>query len=159
MPSPQAPGDIRLRKDLAAPLPAAVLPDGYVLHSFKPEQAPALHALLAEVFDDQEPDCGVWWNRLSADDEYDPALVFMAWDGEGKLAAAAQCWTSGFVKDLATAGHARGRGLGEALMLAAFAAFKARGLDHVDLKTSTIKNAAAVRLYRRLGMVEVDWAG
>ncbi|TIU97944.1 MAG: GNAT family N-acetyltransferase, partial [Mesorhizobium sp.] len=30
---------------------------------------------------------------------------------------------------------------------------------HVDLKTSTVENAAAVRLYERLGMFEVDWEG
>ena len=39
----------------------------------------------------------------------------------------------------------------------AFATFRARGADYVDLKTNTEENAAAVRLYDRLGMFEVDW--
>ena len=40
-----------------------------------------------------------------------------------------------------------------------FATFKGRGVPHVDLKTNLVINAAAARLYQRLGMVEVDWAG
>lgn len=159
MPNPQQPGDIRLRKNLNYPFAPFIWPDGYSLQPFAATDAPALHALLVEVFDDQDPDFDRWWGGLAGDDEYDPALIFLAVGEDGKLAAAAQCWTSGFVKDLATSNGARGKGLGEALMLTLFAAFKARGIGHVDLKTSTIHNAAAVRLYRRLGMVDVDWAG
>lgn len=159
MPSPQKPGDIRLRKYLDEDLIEPRLPEGFVLRAFTAGDADALYALLVETFDDQEPDFERWWAWLSGDAEYDPALVFMAWDADGNLAAAAQCWTSGFVKDLATAPRARGNGIGEALMLTAFAAFKVRGLGRVDLKTSTIENAAAVRLYTRLGMTEVDWEG
>lgn len=156
MPNPQEPGDVRLRKHLVGPVQPSAFPAGFRLKPFVAEDAPALHALLDEAFDDQE-DFEPWWNALRADDEFDPALVFLAVDDRGRLAAAAQCWTSGFVKDLATAQAARGQGLGEALMLTVFSAFKARGAAHVDLKTSMIKNAAAVRLYKRLGMVEVDW--
>lgn len=159
MPNPQQPGDIRLRKNLDVELPEPRLPDGFALRAFAPGDAMALHALLVDVFDDQEPDVARWWAWLSSDAEYDPALVFMAWDANGNLVGAAQCWTSGFVKDLATAKAARGKGLGEALMRTAFATFKQRGFSQVDLKTSTIQNAAAVRLYKRLGMVVVDWDG
>lgn len=41
----------------------------------------------------------------------------------------------------------------------AFAVFRERGAPHVDLKTNTVKNAAAVRLYQRLGMSSVAWEG
>lgn len=159
MPGPQQLGDIRLRKYLDVELTKPRLPEGFVLRTFAPSDARALHALLVDVFDDQEPDFGHWWQWLSGDPEYDPALVFMAWDACGNLAGAAQCWTSGFVKDLATAKVARGKGIGEALMQTVFATFRQRGLNHVDLKTSTIHNATAVRLYGRLGMLVVDWNG
>ncbi|MBZ9962379.1 GNAT family N-acetyltransferase [Mesorhizobium sp. BR1-1-2] len=69
------------------------------------------------------------------------------------------CWTSAFVRDLAVHPQARGRGIGEALMWHAFAVFRERGAPHVDLKTNTVKNAAAVRLYQRLGMSSVAWEG
>ena len=41
----------------------------------------------------------------------------------------------------------------EALLRTAFATFRQRGLDHVDL-TVLADNAAASRLYHRLGLVE-----
>ncbi|TIL70217.1 MAG: GNAT family N-acetyltransferase, partial [Mesorhizobium sp.] len=72
---------------------------------------------------------------------------------------AALCWTRAFVKDLAVHPEARGRGIAEALMWHVFTTFHARGAAHVDLKTNTVEKAAAVRLYERLGMFEVDWAG
>ena len=40
-----------------------------------------------------------------------------------------------------------------------FTAFRDRGAAHVDLKTHKVENAAAVRLYERLGMMQVAWEG
>jgi ribosomal protein S18 acetylase RimI-like enzyme len=80
-------------------------------------------------------------------------------DSKGRLAGAALCWATAFVKDLAVHPEARGRGVAEALMWHAFAVFRARGAAHVDLKTNTVENAAAVRLYERLGMTPVAWEG
>lgn len=117
------------------------------------------HRLIAEAFDDIPRDFAAWWAWLSNDDDYDPALVFVAYDVSGEALGVAQCWASGYLKDLVVAPAARGQGLGEALVLHVFATFQARGATHVDLKTNLVDNAAAARLYRRLGMIEVDWAG
>nr|WP_292399198.1 GNAT family N-acetyltransferase [Mesorhizobium sp.] len=86
-------------------------------------------------------------------------MCFLVIDSKGRLAGAALCWTRAFVKDLAVHPEARSRGIAEALMWHVFTTFHARGAAHVDLKTNTVENAAAVRLYERLGMFEVDWAG
>lgn len=160
MPSPQPPADndVRLRKFLANPLPEPVWPSGFVVRAFEYGDARALHALFAMAFEDQAP-FDDWWPRLSGDAEFDPQLCLLAFDAREQLAGAAQCWTSGYVKDLAVHPDARGKGLGEALMLAVFRAFRDRGAAHVDLKTNRVGNAAAYRLYRRLEMVEVDWGG
>lgn len=159
-PGPPAANDVRLRKSLHDTLEQPRWPQGYTLRSFEPADAASLHALLVETFDDgSDGPFDTWWPRVRDDAEFEPALCFLAFDALGKLAGAALCWNSAFVKDLAVAGAARGKGLGEALMLHAFLAFRALGADHVDLKTNTVGNAAAVRLYRRLGMVEVDWGG
>jgi ribosomal protein S18 acetylase RimI-like enzyme len=55
------------------------------------------------------------------------------------------------------AGHqpgrdARGRGLGEALMLHAFARLRARGLVRVGLSVSSRTTPSAWRVYERVGM-------
>lgn len=155
----QGPDDIRLRRVLDDGLQPPCLADGFSLRTLQHGDETAIHELLRDVFSDEEPSFEAWWARLSSDAEFDPALCFLAFDPAGRLVAVAQCWTSAFVKDLAVAPSARRQGLAEALMWHVFAAFKERGERHVDLKTSTVENADAVRLYRRLGMVEVDWAG
>lgn len=152
--------DIRLRRDLSLPFASPVWPAGYSLRSFTPDDARDLHALLIEVFDDgSDGPFEAWWARLQADSEYEADLCSLVHDAAGRLVAAALCWNSNFVKDLAVRPQARRLGLGEALMLHAFAVFRARGAPHIDLKTNTVLNADAVRLYRRLGMREVAWEG
>lgn len=159
-PRPPAPNDIRLRKILDETLVAPHWPDGFVMRTFEAGDASPLHALLTEVFDDgADGPFDEWWTRISGDAEFDPALCFLVIDAKGRLAGAALCWTSAFAKDLVVHAEARGRGIGEALMRHAFAVFKARGAAHLDLKTNTVDSATAVRLYERLGMSRVDWAG
>ncbi|MES0101887.1 GNAT family N-acetyltransferase [Mesorhizobium sp. M0019] len=159
-PRPPAPNDIRLRKIFDDTLLAPRWPEGFFMRGFEAADALALHTLLTAVFDDgADGPFDEWWPRISGDAEFDPALCFLVIDGKGRLAGAALCWTRAFVKDLAVHPEARGKGIAEALMRHAFAVFHARGAAHVDLKTNTVENAAAVRLYQRLGMIEVDWAG
>ncbi|MBZ9757381.1 GNAT family N-acetyltransferase [Mesorhizobium sp. ESP6-5] len=159
-PRPPAPNDIRLRKILDETLVPPHWPDGFVMRSFERGDALALHALLGEVFDDgTDGPFDEWWPRISEDPAFDPALCFLVIDAKGRLAAAALCWSSAFVKDLAVHPEARGKGVGEALMWHAFAIFRDRGAAHVDLKTNTLENPAAVRLYERLGMRPVAWEG
>jgi ribosomal protein S18 acetylase RimI-like enzyme len=155
----QGEGDIRLRRDLAEPIPAPVWPAGYHMRTLQAGDAPDLHALLVEVLDDAtDPDFAAWWAKRAQDEEFDPDLCFLVFDGEGRLAAAACAWTSAFVKELTVRASARRLGLGEALVLEVFATFARRGAAHVDLKTNLVQNADAVRLYTKLGMVEVEWA-
>ncbi|RWM04705.1 MAG: GNAT family N-acetyltransferase [Mesorhizobium sp.] len=157
---PPAPNDIRLRRILDETLTAPHWPEGFVMRSFERRDAQALHALLEEVFDDgADGPFEDWWPRILGDDEFDPDLWFLVIDGKGLLVGAALCWSSGFVKDLAVHPDSRGRGIGEALMRHVFLTFRGIGTAHVDLKTNTVGNAAALRLYERLGMIPVAWEG
>ena len=147
-----------LRKNLGDPLVAPVMPAGMTLATLDKVQPIALHALLVSAYADgggRVADLDTWWTKLVNDSEFDPALVFVAIDQSGNPAALCQCWSSGFIKDLVTAGAHRGQGLGEALLHTAFAAFKARGITQVDLKVET-QNTDAQRLYARVGMVETQ---
>lgn len=149
---------IHLRKTLDTPTQPLAWPDGLRPAAFEPARAEAVHALLAAAYargGGRAAPFADWWEALRTDAEYDPALVLLAVDGDGVLAGVAQCWTSGFVKDLAVAGGWRRQGLGAALLRAAFAAFQARGAAFVDLKVEADNPWGAERLYRREGMVEV----
>lgn len=136
------------------------LPTGIVIRRFIPAlHAPAARALLnhsyatgaghVEIFDE-------WWPALEADKEYDPELCFVAENVEdGALAAFAQCWTSGFVKDFAVATAFRRRGLGRAMMEEISSRFAARGCVRLDLRVVPV-NVAAIRFYRLLGFYPVS---
>jgi ribosomal protein S18 acetylase RimI-like enzyme len=157
---PQGANNVRLRRVLEGEAQAPVWPEGFSLRTFEPADAPDVHALLTRVFDDgADGPFDEWWPRVSGDAEFDPKLFFLVDDEHGRLAAVAWAWTSAFVRDLAVDPGARRLGLAEALMWHLFAVFQARGAAHVDLKTDLVVNADAARLYRRLGMVEVDWEG
>jgi len=157
---PRGPNDVRLRRMLGGALQTPVWPDGFSLRTFEPADASDAHALLTRVFDDgADGSFEEWWARVSGDAEFDPELFFVVHDASGQLAAIALCWTSAFLKDLAVDPGARRLGVGEALMSHVFSVFQARGAARLDLKTDLVENADAVRLYRRLDMIEVDWEG
>jgi ribosomal protein S18 acetylase RimI-like enzyme len=157
--APRGENHVRLRRTLDAALEAPVWPGCYVIRTLVAGDEGYLHALLIEVGWEIGPDPDDWWAERSGDAEFDPGLCFLAFDPAGRMVGAACCWTSGYLKDLAVHPAARRLGLGEALVREVLLAFRARGVDHVDLKTNRIDSAAAMRLYRRLGFVEVDWEG
>ncbi len=150
---------IRLRRSLAGDLPAPAWADGFTMRTFQPADARAVHKLLTETLQKEEKNFDLWWAQHFSDAEYDPALWFVVDDAEGRLVAVALCWTGDYLKYLAVHPSARRNGLAEALLLHVFAVFKARGASRLDLKTKVVENANAIRLYRRHGMVEVDWNG
>lgn len=130
-------------------------PAGVTLAGFSAESACAVHHLMAIAYAQGGGMIGTfdaWWDALIADTEFDPALCFIAKNAEAAIVGVAQCWTSAFVKDLAVHPAWRRRGIGEALMLQIFAAFKARGAKSVALKVLIDNPSGALRLYRRLGM-------
>ncbi len=149
---------LRMRKDLVPPLSAPSWPEGISLAPVNQTRPDALHAILADAyrngFGTVPPAFEDWWTSVTADSEYDPALVFVAVGAAGDPVGLAQCWTSGFIKDLAVVPPWRGRGIGDALLAEVFLELRNRGLSHVDLKVGAA-NAPALSLYRRAGMVEV----
>jgi ribosomal protein S18 acetylase RimI-like enzyme len=152
----------RLRRDLSDAVADPVWPSGFSVRTFAAEDAPAVHRLMQLAYAEGGGSVGVfdaWWPALRDDGEFAAALCFLAIDGAGEIVGAAQCWTSAFVKDLVVHPRARRQGLAEALMLTVFQAFGRRGAAHVDLKVEMDNPTGAVRLYQRLGMVEVPIDG
>jgi ribosomal protein S18 acetylase RimI-like enzyme len=149
---------LRFSRSLEAPRPPAAWPPGFAPAAFAPDtDAKAIHRLLVEGYaggGGSVADFESWWAALSSDPEYDPELVFTAHDRSGRLAGAAICWTSGYVKDLVVSPSHRRRGLASSLLAHAFATFQARGAGAVDLKVEA-GNSGAISLYRSLGMEEI----
>ncbi|WP_304359436.1 GNAT family N-acetyltransferase [Collimonas fungivorans] len=145
-----------LRKILDQTSYDARWPAGIRLEMFDADKhAVGAHGLLASAFAQgggSVPPLESWWAALRGNPEFDPALLFIAMDGEEQIAGIAQCWTSAYIKDLAVASEWRRRGLGEALLLHAFECFRQRGAPHVELKVEIDNPSGALRLYQRMGM-------
>lgn len=143
-----------------APLPAPVLPACYAFTPFDAARhaRPARELLNAAyaggggdvlAFED-------WWPAVESDAEFDPALCLALTEtASGAMAGFAQCWSSGFVKDIGVRPGLRRLGLGRALMTEVFRIFQARGIFEVCLKVHADNPSGAPAFYRALGMVDV----
>ena len=150
---------LRMRRSLAESLETPAWPEDAHLKTFSESHAAEVHALLELAYakgggavDSFE----AWWSSLSTDTEYSPNLCFPVYASGGAIVAIAQCWTSAFVKDLAVHPNWQRRGIGRALLLHVFHAFKERGALAVDLKVQTGNLSGAVQLYKSLGMFQVS---
>jgi ribosomal protein S18 acetylase RimI-like enzyme len=148
-----------MRRPLEGDPPAPAWPEGLGIRSFRPEDAPAVHALLEHAYrgggGSVDP-FETWLPTMMSDAEFDPELWFLAEAEDGSLAGAALCWTSAFLKDLVVHESSRGRGLGAALVHHVLGEFRRRGASAVDLKVASDNPFGAHRLYERLGFAIVE---
>jgi ribosomal protein S18 acetylase RimI-like enzyme len=143
-----------MRRDLANPGASPSLPDGLTIRTFTPADAMALHALLDLAYEQGGGGVlpfDVWWPSLRDDPEFAEDICWLVEDAEGRIVGAAQCWTTGFIKDLVVHPDYRRRNIASCLLSIAFAGFASRGLRQVDLKVF-VDNAAAISLYGKHGM-------
>jgi mycothiol synthase len=144
----------RMRAPLDA-IPAA--PAGAAVRRFDPDaEGPVVHALLEAALGEIEgsvpdplEDWRMWLQRHS------PPQYLLALEDEGRLAGAAvgANWEEGmaYVAELGTAPWARGRGHGRTLLLAMADAFRAEGMQTMELSVHAA-NAPALGLYEGIGM-------
>jgi ribosomal protein S18 acetylase RimI-like enzyme len=145
-----------MRRDLVEVVPAIDWPTGIRLIDYRPDLAEAVHRLMELGYREgggRVPALERWQQKFDTDPEYDPALCFVALDAEG-VVAVCQCWTSAYIKNLVVHPRARRQGLGRALLLHAFEAFRKRREGFMDLKVLA-DNLRARRLYESAGMYEV----
>jgi mycothiol synthase len=140
------------------PAPVAA-PPGSELRPYRPgEDDPSLHAMREAAFREHwgfvPAPLPVWLRRRQERSDYDPALWVLA-TAAGELAGAALAFGEGgrgWILDLAVAERWRGRGLGLALLRAAFRELWLRGHPHVGLEVDAANATGATRLYERAGM-------
>ena len=143
----------RMRVELADAPP----PSGAGVRTFDLDaEGPAVHALIAEAFDElegsvAEPYAG--WHETVARRSAPPLRLAIG-DDDGLVAAAVGEVSDegvGYVARLAVARRGRGRGHGRALLLALFEAFRAAGSAAAELSVAGT-NAPATGLYESVGM-------
>jgi mycothiol synthase len=165
---------LELRLDLHAAPPRPAWPAGITCRPFAPgqDEERAWRAHQAAFADSPEhlPIAFDDWveDRVRRDPSFDPALVLLAEgtpgaddaaEDERAIVGLAVCRAGaegapedGWIRDLGVVPAWRGKGVGMALLRAAFAAFRERGLTGVALEVDDVSMDGAVGLYRRAGM-------
>lgn len=141
-----------------ANLPAARLPSGMEFHAWDDAAAPLFHRAYFEAFRDRPGfpgwDEARWRSAFATDAAFRPDLSFVILEGTEPVGFAV-LWVedeTGWVMQMGVRPEWRGKGLGEALLAHAIAAFAAEGLPTVALEVAT-NNPAARALYERMGFV------
>jgi mycothiol synthase len=149
---------VEMEADLADERQEPAWPEGVSVRTFEPgRDEAACHALqnLAwSQYKTYEPVAFERWCDLTREPDFDPALWFLA-EEESVLTGMCLCREyedQAWVTSLGVHPDARGRRLGEALMLHAFARLRARGITRVGLSVSSRTTQSAWRLYERVGM-------
>ncbi|MBN2470613.1 MAG: GNAT family N-acetyltransferase [Anaerolineae bacterium] len=147
-----------MRRDLAAPLPAARPPDGITILPWTPEHDGLLHETFNAAFADR-PGARVIspesWARYYTSGGFSGALSFVALEG-ARGVGMVRCLTHADTPDDAEIGHVavvatqRRRGIGRALMLTAMHAMRAAGKQAATLSVS-VTNTPAQAAYEALG--------
>jgi ribosomal protein S18 acetylase RimI-like enzyme len=145
------------------PVAGPVVPEGIELRAYRPDRdAELVRATVNEAFA-EDP----LWHEVSASNfrefyvksrGFEPELWLLAWNGS-EPAGAVLAYSErvgdpglGWVGTLAVRPLWRRRGLGEALLRAAFVALHERGFRRAGLGVDTENVTGALRLYERAGM-------
>ena len=135
------------------------VPPGFTIRPYRPgADDEMLHALhhdaFAEHWEFHPRPLEDWLRARTTRGDYAPELWQLAFEGE-ELAGIALCFGSdglGWILDLAVGASWRKRGLGLALLQAAFSALYAHGFTQVGLEVDSENETGATRLYERAGM-------
>lgn len=150
--------DWRMEIEMDEPPPAPVWPEGVAPRPFTLEMAHTVYAADQEGFRDHwgftPMDFKYFEYWLIATPRFDPTLWFIPFEGE-QIAGAALCECQkdvAWVNSLSVLRPWRRKGLGLALLHAAFGEFYRRGYRKADLYVDSQNLTGATRLYERAGM-------
>jgi len=157
---------LRMRTDLDE-VPPSHVPQGITFRTVSPKRdLPVVSRIVQEAFrhhhgfvrrsladdvaryeqwlaDDPRLDPDVWHLACAEKDAVGVCLGTTRYSGDKKQA---------YVYTLGVRDAWRGQGIGQALLLHAFAVFRVRGNQHVDLDVDTANLTGALRLYKTVGM-------
>ena len=150
----------RMVRELDETVPAPEMPAGVTIRRFDLERdARDTHRVIGTAFEDnvrRRPfeSFEEWEAHEINRKAFDPTLWFVA-EADGRIVGAIVCPDyegEGWIRQLAVARDWRGRGVGTALLLTAFAEFRRRGRRDSALVVDSWNRTGAKSVYERLGM-------
>jgi ribosomal protein S18 acetylase RimI-like enzyme len=159
----------RMRRDLSQPIPDGAPPEGITLRTYCPELGRGMLQAFNESFADHwgfEPVSEHDWDMFFLKRaDFRPDLTFAALQGDEVVGFSFNVVNretnerysvqEGWVSDLGVRRAWRKRGIASALLCASMRTFKAAGLDDAMLGVDTENSTGALRLYERLGFIQV----
>ncbi|MEV6597361.1 GNAT family N-acetyltransferase [Actinoplanes sp. NPDC051346] len=131
-------------------------PAGVTIRPVRADELRRFHATIAEAFRDSDhPSLGYEeWSSQAGDasDDWFVAFVDDEWAGVLQSSDSSAEEGEGWVRSLAVLRAYRRRGVGEALLRRAFAAYAAQGRTRAGLGVDLANPTRAARLYRAVGM-------
>jgi mycothiol synthase len=151
----------RMEIDLDGDTREPAWPDGIAVRTATEADQQAVYEATVEVWRDTndpiDETFDEWAHWTTRSETFDPSLWFLAFAGD-ELAGFSLCRQSptdpnaGYVGTLGVRRPWRKQGLGEALLLHSFAAFRGRGWSRGTLGVDASSPTGATRLYERAGM-------
>jgi mycothiol synthase len=151
----------RMEIGLAGEPREAEWPEGIQVREYRDEDGRFVYDTVVEVWldasDPIEDTFEEWRHWTTERDNFEPALWFLGFD-RGEVAGFSLCRqddtdpNAGYVATLGVRRPWRRRGLGEALLLHSFSAFRERGYTRATLGVDASSPTGATRLYERAGM-------
>ncbi len=151
----------RMEIDLAGETREPSWPEEITVRPIRDDEHQLVYDTVVEVWQDtsdpMDETFDEWAHWTTKSDTFDPSLWFLASAGE-ELAGFSLCKQStidpnaGYVATLGVRRPWRKQGLGEALLLHSFAAFRQRGWTRGTLGVDASSPTGATRLYERAGM-------
>jgi len=151
----------RMEIDLDREGSPPVWPEGISERTLQEDEERRVYEAVMEVWQDTSDPLDEtfeeWSHWLTKPATFDPSLWFLAFDGD-ELAGFSLCRqdavdeSAGYVGTLGVRRPWRRQGLGEALLLRSFQAFRERGYTRGTLGVDASSPTGATRLYERAGM-------
>ena len=151
----------RMEIDLGEEPRRPAWPEGILVRPVREDEHRLVYQAVIEVWRDTsdpiDDSFDEWAHWMIRNDAFDPSLWFLAFAGD-ELAGFSLCRQSatdptvGYVGTLGVRRPWRRQGLGEALLLHSFDAFRGRGWSRARLGVDASSPTGATRLYERAGM-------
>ena len=151
----------RMEIDLTGSVREPSWPEGITVRPVRDDEHQLVYDAVVDVWQDtsdpMDETFDEWAHWTTKSETFDPSLWFLAFAGE-ELAGFSLCKqntidpTAGYVATLGVRRPSRRQGLGEALLLHSFDAFRQRGWTRGTLGVDASSPTGATRLYERAGM-------
>lgn len=154
---------VRMQRDLAAPIPPPTFPEGVALRPYQPENSEAMRAVFNSAFANHwigELTAEAWQSRFIANEKFRGDLTTLAWQDDEVVGFylsedMSEDDTQGWLEVMAVSPDHQRRGLGSSLLQHALHAYKGADYTSAGLDVDREGASNALALYEKQGFEKV----